>query len=165
MTVWNTRWLPLLFLALVGPAPVSAQAPARATINVSCAPWDGPAFELTIPTGNTTTAPVVGVAIWQAADIAAPTVFRFPDETQRVGAAWLRTHADKQERLSGSISLPSVVVGQPVIGTASLATAAGVKIERAFRAQWGTRRARSPDWNPYQKSGQETRRGGSNSHR
>ena len=83
----------------------AAPAPARATINNSCAPWDGPAFVVTVPSDDTTSTSVITVAIWQEAHITRPTVFRVPDNSGRVGVAWLLTHAGTQEDLAGSISL------------------------------------------------------------
>jgi hypothetical protein len=136
----NTPLMLMLLAALSGPVESAATAPARAKINATCAPWDGPAFELTIPSNDTTSASTVTVAIWQAAGIERPTVFRFPDHTQHVGAAWLLTHAGKREELTGSISLTSVLVGQPVIGAIRFTGANGLKVVRAFRAEWGTRR-------------------------
>ncbi len=68
------------------------------------------------------------VAIWQEAHIARPTVFRWPDNTGRVGAARLLTHAGAQEE------------GKPVIGSINFTSAGGLRIERQFRAAWGTRR-------------------------
>lgn len=41
----NAAFRPILTVA-------AAPAPGRATINTSCAPWDGPAFVLTIPSDN-----------------------------------------------------------------------------------------------------------------
>jgi hypothetical protein len=117
----------------------AAPPPARATIDISCAPWDGPAFVLTIPSDETTSTSVVTVAIWQEARIARPTVFRLPDNTGRVGVAFL-THAGKREDLAGSISFDSVAAGKPVIGSINFTSAGGLRIERQFRAAWGTRR-------------------------
>jgi hypothetical protein len=131
----------MLLVALFGPTQLPAQSPARATISVSCAPWDGPAFELSIPSDTTTSASIITVAIWQAADIQRPATFRFPDSTQQVGAAWLITHAGKPEELIGSVTVISVLVGQPVVGSIAFTRAGGLRIDHAFRAEWRARRA------------------------
>lgn len=129
--------LPLWFL---GPAS-AAQAPARATISETCAPWDGPAFEITIPLDATTSATIVTVAIWKAANISRSTTFRFPDSTQTLGAAWMLTHAGKHEDLTGWITLASVQADQPISGSMVFTSRSGRRISRTFRAEWRNRRA------------------------
>ena len=117
----------------------AAPAPARATID-ACAPWDGPAFVLTIPSDDTTSTSVVTVAIWQEARrLTRPTVFRLPDNTGRVGVASLLTHAGKREDLAGSISFDSVAAGKWVIGSINFTSAGGLSDRAAIPCRVGNK--------------------------
>jgi hypothetical protein len=111
---------------------------AAATISGSCAPWDGPAFDVRIPTDDTPSASIVTVSIWRTARLVGPTVFRFPDATQTLGAATLLTHAGQAEQLAGSMSLGVVEEGKPVVGSIAFSAPGGIKINRSFRATWKT---------------------------
>lgn len=131
--------LGLVVLSIHAARTTFAAAPSPATVNASCAPWDGPAFELTFAADDTRLAGLVTVAIWQAPEISQPTTFRFPDDRQQTGAAWLVTRAGAHRNLSGTVTLSPVAAGRPVTGSVHLVEAGGRAIDRTFRATWGSR--------------------------
>lgn len=110
-----------------------------ATIEASCAPWDGPAFEVRMPL-DSAAMPALRIAIWKSPNVPQPSEFRFPDTTQQVGVAHLLHEDGEFEPLSGTVSFGPVQVGQPVTGSVRLTRArGGALVERTFRATWVTR--------------------------
>ena len=105
-----------------------------ATINHDCAPWDGAAFNVSIPFDDGT---IIDISIWQSPDIKLPTTYSFPDETGQVGNALLRLQAGLPEQLTGRVSFPRVEQGVPVEGEFNLLTEAGQKFKGKFEAEWG----------------------------
>lgn len=127
--------LALLTLGL-GCSPRPPQSPVLgASISRDCAPWDGSAFTLSIPSPG---AGVVQVSIWRAPDIAAPIRFAFPDPNQRDGNTSYRHSDGTDDILSGTVTFRSVQVGAPVEGQFRLASKRGAVFEGRFIAEWGT---------------------------
>lgn len=111
--------------------------PTAATIEASCAPWDGPAFEVRLPRDSSAPVPELRIAIWQSPNLRRPSVFHFPDSTQQLGVAQVQRNDGEFELLNGTVSLGPVQVGQPVTGSLRLTRArGGAVIERTFRATW-----------------------------
>lgn len=117
-----------------------AQPPGRPTAAVaelSCAPWDGPAFEVRLPLDPSAPTPQVRIAIWRSPDIGTPSVFQFPDATQELGVAQVQHDDGTFEPLSGTVSFGPLRIDQPVTGSLRLIRArGGAAIERTFRAAW-----------------------------
>ena len=117
-----------------------AETPTPAIVNLTCAPWDGSAFRVMVPLDNTTSARVVSVVIYRNAAIHQRITFTFPDATGKLGTATVESHAGKFEDMAGTVTFNGVEAGKAVTGVFDLATPAGEKIHRAFRADWGTER-------------------------
>ncbi len=112
------------------------QEPAQtfsATINRDCAPWDGPAFTVTVRYDPTTT---ITISIWQSPDIKIPTTFTFPDDTGQVGTAYILPELDPLQLLSGTVLFQRVDEGSPVAGRFELVTQAGQHFAGQFEAGW-----------------------------
>src|SRR5687768_9388569 len=71
-----------------------------ATVNRDCAPWDGAAFTISIPTDTVST---IHISIWQSPDIKRSAIFSFPDETGRIGNAIHNTQPGSPEQLTGTV--------------------------------------------------------------
>ena len=110
------------------PLPVFA-----ATIDRDCAPWDGGAFTVSIPTQDA----VIKVSIYQSADIRSPVKFTFPDESGQSGSAYLMVPAGVSEALSGQVSFRAITQETSVEGRFDLNTETGKQFKGAFIAEWG----------------------------
>src|ERR671919_392670 len=97
-----------LFYALQDPEPMPV---LPATINQDCAPWDGSAFTVSIPSSERT---IINVSIWQSPDIKLPATFSFPDETGQIGFAYILTEPDHIQELVGEVSFSRVEEEIPV---------------------------------------------------
>jgi hypothetical protein len=111
-----------------------------ATVNRDCAPWDGPAFTVSIPVDAPSQA-VILVSIWQSPDIAGPAAFAFPDRMGRTGNASLIGLSGQEEPLSGRVILRGADQGQPVEGSFDLMSETGSRFEGRLSASWGEQRA------------------------
>lgn len=92
------------------------QEPAQvfpASVSRDCAPWDGVAFTISIPYDPVT---VIYISIWQSPDTRFPSTFSFPDETGRLGNAYILHEQDPLTPLHGEISLQRVEQGMPLEG-------------------------------------------------
>lgn len=105
-----------------------------ATINRDCAPWDGSAFTLSIPTEDGT---IIHISIWQSPDIKLPVSFSFPDETGQIGAAYILPELHPLQQFSGEVSFKRVEEGIPVEGVFNLETESGKQFKGRFKAEWG----------------------------
>ena len=105
-----------------------------ATVNRDCAPWDGPAFTVSIPYDSAST---IMISIWQSPDRLFPSTFSFPDETGWVGNAIRVTSSDEYEQLIGKVILGRVEQGTPVKGEFRLRAESGEQFRGKFEAQWG----------------------------
>jgi hypothetical protein len=105
-----------------------------ATINRDCAPWDGPAFTISIPYDEIAS---ITISIWQSPSLALPAEFSFPDETMRIGTAYVTRELDPFEVLSGKVRLPRFDQGKPVEGRFSFTSARGERFDGIFLAEWG----------------------------
>ena len=103
-----------------------------ATVRRDCAPWDGPAFTISIPIAESG----IAISIYQAPDIQLPAMFWFPDETMQEGNALLLAPAGMPEQLRGRVSFQSVEQGKPVEGKFDLSTATGRIFKGQFKAAW-----------------------------
>ena len=106
-----------------------------ATINRDCAPWDGSAFRVSIPTETGTS---IDISIWKAPDIKIPVTFSFPDNTGRVGNASYRLASGIYGQLSGTVFFWRVEEGNQVEGKFKLVTETGQQFEGQFTAEWGS---------------------------
>lgn len=134
----------------------TAAAPARnagssppATVQLDCAPWDGPAFSLWIPAEG-----VGGPAhawlhlkIWQDPR-ASMGRFTFPDSSLRSGKGLvtlvrhLRSPRDTRgpqqrgEALKGSVTFTRVSPTEDVLGELDLTSERNTRLQGRFRAGW-----------------------------
>jgi hypothetical protein len=104
-----------------------------ATINRDCAPWDGPAFRVTIPweAGSH-----IDISIWQAPEIKFGKTFTFPATDGQAGNASYWSAAGNYEPLHGSVSFQGVEEASSVRGRFELESEAGRHLEGQFTAQW-----------------------------
>jgi len=105
-----------------------------ATINRDCAPWDGSAFTVSIPSSEGT---IINVSIWQSPDIKLPVTFSFPDETGQIGFAYILIEPDHLQELGGEVFFSHVEEGIPVEGEFNLTTESGKQFKGRFKAKWG----------------------------
>ena len=105
-----------------------------AAFNRDCAPWDGAAFTVSVPLEDGTR---LQISIWQSPDIQHPVTFSFPDETGQVGFAYIPTHPDNFQQLSGDVSFQRVEIGIPVEGEFDLTAESGERFHGMFTAEWG----------------------------
>ena len=106
--------------------------PAR--IDRDCAPWDGPAFTISIPDHAVTS---ITISIWQEPILALPVTFSFPDETMRTGRAYLQREHGPMEPLVGKVWLQRLEQGKSVEGRFNLRTERGEHFNGIFHAEWG----------------------------
>lgn len=104
-----------------------------ATISRDCAPWDGPAFMVSVPMRGA----AVTISIYQAPDIKLAATFLFPDDTLSVGNALLILPIGSPEPLTGQVSFQQVAQDIPVEGQFDLVTKAGEHFKGKFMAEWG----------------------------
>jgi hypothetical protein len=109
-----------------------------ATIVHDCAPWDGPAFTVSIPWHS---GEVVRISIWQAPRLEGASRFSFPDATGRVGSASYQTPAGDYEMLAGTVSFEAVSEEEPVRGEFRLKSRSGETFAGSFVATWANQRA------------------------
>jgi hypothetical protein len=107
----------------------SAQA-ILAMASRDCAPWDGPAFVVSIPTGFGS---MIQVSIWQSPRIMLPASFSFPGEH---GNAMVYPKLGSPEQLSGSVTFQRVEQGLPITGEFNLRASGGRQFQGAFKALW-----------------------------
>lgn len=130
-----------LALAALLLAALSA-GPIAATIQSDCAPWDGPAFRVTIPAasfGAGYDSATISVSIWKAPKIPASTTFDLSvsySSGEHPGAAMLSLKPGQSERLNGSVTFESVTDSAPVRGSVDLATKTGTHFKASFIAAW-----------------------------
>ena len=113
------------------------QEPAQifpATINRDCAPWDGAAFTLSIPTEDGI---IIHVSIWQSPAMKLPVTYSFPDETGQIGFAYILPELDPLQQLSGEVFFRRVEEGIPVEGEFNFTTENGKEFKGSFTAEWG----------------------------
>ncbi|RPI94188.1 MAG: hypothetical protein EHM40_07430 [Chloroflexi bacterium] len=103
-----------------------------ATIDRDCAPWDGSAFTVSIPIEES----AIDISIYQSPDIRSPVTFSFPDETMRIGNAFLLLPGTSPEPLTGKVSFQRVEQGFTVEGEFDLLTATGKQFKGRFKAEW-----------------------------
>lgn len=103
-----------------------------ATINHDCAPWDGPAFTVSIPTKDAN----ISISVYQAPDSRLPTTFLFPDNTMSVGSAIFVLPIGPPEHLKGKVSFQGIKQGNPVEGVFDFTTEAGKTLRGKFTAEW-----------------------------
>jgi len=128
LVAFGTIWL-LSILKNEEPPPLYP-----ATIERDCAPWDGAAFTVSIPWDQ---AAILNISIYQSPEITHPVTFSFPDETMRIGNAYLLLPDGSPEQLTGKIFFAGVHTGRIVEGRFDLISAGGEKVMGRFRAEWG----------------------------
>jgi hypothetical protein len=132
VVAFGTIWL-FSILKNEGPSPLYP-----ATIDGDCAPWDGAAFTVSIPRDQ---AAILNISIYQSPEIIHPVTFSFPDETMRIGSAYLLRPDGSPEQLTGKVFFAGVHTGQTVEGRFELTSTRGEKFMGTFRAEWGSQMA------------------------
>ena len=142
MTKTPTAFTVLMVLVLIALGGIwffytlENQQPAQvfsATINRDCAPWDGPAFTVSIPYEPGS---YINISIWQEPEIKLPARFSFPDETMRVGSVTFLLRYSHSVELTGTVFFWRVKQGSPVEGEFDLITEAGQQLSGTFKAEW-----------------------------
>lgn len=127
-----------LLATLLAAAPLPA-IPLPATVRPDCAPWDGPAFTITVPLARRSTEPttILTIAIWEPADGRTPLSFVFPRDGARAqGSVTLQPRPGVSGLLSGQVRFRSLNSRQPVEGSFDLVSKGGEIIRGTFRARW-----------------------------
>jgi hypothetical protein len=106
-----------------------------ATIKRDCAPWDGPAFTISLRYDAVTT---LAISVWQAPSLGFPVTFSLPDRTMKAGMAYIQRGLDPSEVLSGEVWLRHVEEGKSVEGRFSFTSERGRQLEGQFQAEWGS---------------------------
>ena len=127
-------------LALLATLLAAAPLPAitlPATVRTDCAPWDGPAFTITVPLARRTAEPatVLTIAIWKPADGRTPLSFVFPRDGAQ-GSVTLQPRPGVSGLLSGQVRFRSLNPRQPVEGSFDLVSRGGEIVRGTFRARW-----------------------------
>lgn len=120
-----------LLSTVAKPAPLPEFA---ATVNRDCAPWDGPAFTVSVPLNDGRT---VSISIWQSPELGGPVTFTFPDTSGQVGNASVFSADGMPDELSGTVAFQRVQADQPVEGHFNLVDKNGVPFKGTFHAIWG----------------------------
>jgi hypothetical protein len=107
----------------------------RATVNRDCAPWDGPAFTVSIPLEGST----IQISIYHSPARWLPARFSFPDDSMREGDVRLISVAGQSELLTGNVWSERVNQQVPVEGWFQLRSDSGEQFEGRFVAHWGNR--------------------------
>jgi hypothetical protein len=126
-------WLAGMWIFL-GPSDREPASVLPATVNRDCAPWDGPAFTVSVRYDPKT---VIYISIWRSPDIYPPSTFSFPDETGRVGNAYILPETGPYTLLSGEVSFQRVEAGTPIEGKFQFTSERGGLYEGRFTAMWG----------------------------
>ena len=125
----------VLLSAAFGCAPAtSPRSPDfAATIARDCAPWDGPAFNVSIPVDG---GGVINVSVWSEPKLPRAASFAFPDATGRIGNATYLMQSGEFETLTGTASFTRVELGTPVEGEIHLRSDTGREFAGSFKAEW-----------------------------
>lgn len=111
----------------------------NAEISRACAPWDGPAFSVSIPTlagAQEIKPPLIHVSIWHAPNWKGRRRFVFPDQTGKNGGVFLRPRVGSMQELQGHVAFKSVKVDEVVEGEFDLQSPTGNRFRGKFRAKW-----------------------------
>ncbi len=103
-----------------------------ATIQRDCAPWDGPAFTISIPLEQS----AIRISIYRSPEIRLPVTFSFPDATMQEGSAALHTLTRIPDPLTGTVWLRRAEQGKPVEGRFSFTMESGESLTGRFVAEW-----------------------------
>lgn len=109
-----------------------------AVVNRDCAPWDGTAYTITIPSQAGS---VIVVSIWKSPNLPFPVTYSFPDSSGRVGTAVLQSALDPFQQLNGKLTLQPFEAGSPVRGRFNLFSENGEQFTGNFKAEWGNQTA------------------------
>lgn len=125
-----------------------AKQPVRATVEHDCAPWDGPAFGLWIPTDHLGAGlhSWIHLRIWQAPRHPLG-AFHFPDKTVKPKGTVVfftdlpspqQINWSKQPRqqMKGTVRFTRVRDDQNVIGTLDFMTDNNLRLRGTFEAGW-----------------------------
>jgi hypothetical protein len=127
-------------LALLASLLAAAPLPAKtlpATVRTDCAPWDGPAFTITVPLARRSAEPptMLTIAIWKPADGHTPLSFVFPRDGSQ-GSVTLQPRPGVAGLLTGQVRFRSVLASHPVEGSFDLISPGGQIVRGRFRALW-----------------------------
>jgi len=103
------------------------------TVNLDCAPWDGPAFTVFVQYDPGT---MIIISFWQPPNIPYRSTFSFPDEDGQMGNAYLAPALGSYAALNGEVMLQRVSADKPVEGSFRLTSEGGDYFEGRFEAEW-----------------------------
>jgi hypothetical protein len=102
----------------------------RAAASRDCAPWDGPAFTVSI---HAELGSAIQVSIWQSPQILRAAAFSFPGEQ---GTAMYHPKFGSPQPLSGRVTFRRVEPDLPITGELDLRSADGRQFQGIFEAFW-----------------------------
>ena len=112
-----------------------------ATVQGSCAPWDGAAFSVGMKVdslGASFRGANLVISIWKAPELPA-TTFKFLEAAggyRDSGAAVLTTADGRSQRLTGTVSFTEVHTNAPVDGSFELVAKDARRLSARFHATW-----------------------------
>jgi len=115
-----------------------------AQIHASCAPWDGPAVELTLTKEQATCKrgayPNMRIYIWRNLPTTAPTTIHFDNRTDNGGASLCTSENSCQRAVKGSITFKTLEQGKHASGGYEFEFPDGSIEKGSFDADWCTDR-------------------------
>jgi len=108
-------------------------------VSRDCAPWDGPAFSVSISTvanAKKVEPPILHVSIWQSPNLKSGGRFVFPDLSQRIGAAFIEPSSGSETPLRGTVTFTKVMSGETVEGQFDFLDPNGRRYAGRFSANW-----------------------------
>jgi hypothetical protein len=139
----RTRIVILTVLALLGVAAmaVSAQLPfSYGVIQSSCAPWDGPAVEITLTTEPTqcgrTSAPYLAIGVWRGLPIRAGQTVKFGAGSDAGFASRCAKVGDCERAESGTVVFERYQEGASAAGRYELHFKGGETRKGTFDVKW-----------------------------
>ncbi|MBM3125184.1 MAG: hypothetical protein FJZ87_08925 [Chloroflexi bacterium] len=104
-----------------------------ASVVRDCAPWDGPAFTVSIPYEAGT---IINISIYESPNIDHPARYSLPQGYSQVGQAVYFIRYSFSIPLTGKVSFPRVELGRPLEGEFDLRTESGHRLNGRFEAEW-----------------------------
>jgi hypothetical protein len=111
-----------------------------AEMHASCAPWDGPAVELTLTAEKASckrsSFPNLRIYIWRGLPISAPTTIHFDDQSDNGGASLCSSENSCQRAVKGSITFKTFEGGKHGSGSYEFVFQDGTIKKGTFDADW-----------------------------
>ena len=140
---WPTNFAVVAVLALfaVAAIAVSAQLPfSYGVIQSSCAPWDGPAVEMTLTTRpmqcKQTSEPYLEIGVWRGLPLRSGQSFKFGPSSDTGFASRCAKMGDCERAESGTVVFEKYQDGSGAAGRYELHFKGGEVLNGTFEAKW-----------------------------